>query len=462
MGQVYRAEDLHLGRTVAIKLLRSEFDGASSSSRARSEMTVLASLNHPALVTLYDAQLVPGHAEYLVMEFVDGPTLSALIAQGPVAPGKVAMLAADLAEALHAVHSAGIVHRDVKPSNVLLSQSPLPGSRSGAKLADFGISILADAARLTSPGMVVGTAAYLAPELLKGAPPVPPADVYSLGLVLLEALTGERAFADATGIGAAMARLIETPEIPAYLGREWATLLNGMLAMEPGDRPTAAEVFAAASRIGRAPVPPPLPPMPAAVAAAAFAGAAARATPEPAPEPLSAPETLPAVTHTVPLPPPSTATTDKRRRVGVVGGLVAALVAASVAIGLLLTGNSTPEPQVTTPADTEQTPAPAPSTPSDNDPADTPVVPVENPQPAPGGEPVGKPTEGQQKAADEAKKAAEEAAKKVEEAAKRAEEEAKKAAEQQQKLEEEARKKAEEERKKAEEERKKAEEKRGD
>ncbi|WP_136057576.1 serine/threonine-protein kinase, partial [Microbacterium sp. K22] len=273
MARVYRADDVLLGRTVAIKMLRDEMDDAQPSSRARSEMTVLASLNHPGLVTLYDALLVPGRAEYLVMEFVDGPTLSARIAQGPMAPPEVARLAADLAEALHVVHSAGIVHRDIKPSNVLMSRTPLPGSRSGAKLADFGISVLVDAARLTTPGLVIGTAAYLAPEQLRGEPPAPPADIYSLGLVLLEALTGTRAFPEAEGIGAAMARLIETPEVPATLGAEWSTLLTRMLAADPVDRPHAAEVFAASSRLATSPTAPPRPavpprpPVPAAVAA---------------------------------------------------------------------------------------------------------------------------------------------------------------------------------------------------
>src|SRR6478609_812988 len=103
MARVYRADDVLLGRTVAIKLLNGGSEGVPS-ERARSEMTLLASLNHPAMVTLYDAQLVPGKAEYLVMEFVDGPTLSARIAQGPVPPTDVAMIAADLAEALHVVH----------------------------------------------------------------------------------------------------------------------------------------------------------------------------------------------------------------------------------------------------------------------------------------------------------------------------------------------------------------------
>lgn len=422
MARVYRADDIFLGRTVAIKMLREEMDDAQSSGRARSEMTVLASLNHPGLVTLYDAQLVPGRAEYLVMEFIDGPTLSARIAQGPLAPAEVARLAADLAEALHVVHGAGIVHRDIKPSNVLMSRTPLAGSRSGAKLADFGISVLVDAARLTTPGLVIGTAAYLAPEQLRGEPPATPADIYSLGLVLLEALTGTRAFPEAEGIGAAMARLIETPEVPAALGSEWSTLLTRMLAADPGDRPRASEVFAASSALATAssassrpaPPAPPRPAVPATVAAMAAAGAVSS----------------PATTPTLLLPDGAvrprgrTARKARRRRRGIIGGAVVAAVAASVLTGVWLSGIGAVDPDVTDTVDTEQSPAttPEPSVTPVNAPVQPaePVVPAEDTEP--GG---GKPTDEQ--------KAAEKAAREAEKAQQKAEEEARKQAEKVQK-----------------------------
>ncbi|MBT2496779.1 serine/threonine protein kinase [Microbacterium sp. ISL-59] len=425
MARVYRADDIFLGRTVAIKMLRDEMDDAQSSGRARSEMTVLASLNHPGLVTLYDAQLVPGRAEYLVMEFIDGPTLSARIAQGPLAPADVARIAADLAEALHVVHGAGIVHRDIKPSNVLLSRTPLPGSRSGAKLADFGISVLVDGARLTTPGLVIGTAAYLAPEQLRGEPPAPPADIYSLGLVLLEALTGTRAFPEAEGIGAAMARLIEMPEVPASLGVGWTTLLTRMLAADPADRPRALEVFAASSELVTAATAssrpaPPAPPSPA-VPATVAAMAAARAS--------SSPATTP--TLLLPAGPvrPRGLTERKAggRRRRIIGGAVVAAVAASVLTGVWLSGIGAVDPDVTDTVDTEQSPAPTaePSaTPvnAPDQPAEpvVPVVPAEDTEP--GG---GKPTDEQ--------KAAEKAAKEAEKAQQKADEDARKDAEQAQK-----------------------------
>lgn len=253
MARVYRADDVVLGRTVAIKLIRPGIDGASS-ERARSEMTVLASLNHPSLVTLFDARLVPGQPEYLAMEFVDGPTLSSRLATGgALRPDVVGHLGAELAEALHVVHQAGVVHRDIKPSNVLLSPPQIPGARPRAKLADFGIAYLLDTSRITSPGLVIGTVAYLAPEQLRGDPPTPAADIYSLGLVLLEALTGERVHPRGGGMAAAVARLESPPEIPSSLGQPWIELLTRMLDPDPSRRPTAIEVASAAGDLAKAP-----------------------------------------------------------------------------------------------------------------------------------------------------------------------------------------------------------------
>ncbi|MFJ6679740.1 serine/threonine-protein kinase [Microbacterium sp. NPDC091382] len=242
MARVYRAEDVVLGRTVAIKIMRTESENPAILPRARTEMSLLASLNHPSLVTLYDAKIVPGQPEYLVMEFIEGESLAVALKDGPLDAAETAGLVAELAAGLEVVHRSGIVHRDVKPSNVLLAPSHLPGRRFWAKLADFGVAYLADSTRLTTPGTVIGTAAYLAPEQVRGEPAGPPADVYALGLLALETITGGRAFPEASGIGRVMARLVQTPEIPAWLGPEWSALLGQMIAREPGDRPTAAEV----------------------------------------------------------------------------------------------------------------------------------------------------------------------------------------------------------------------------
>ncbi|WP_232089098.1 serine/threonine-protein kinase [Microbacterium sp. Nx66] len=442
MARVYRAEDSLLGRTVAIKMLRAETEEGAASERARGEMTVLASLNHPALVTLYDAQLHPGRAEYLVMEFIDGPTLAARIAQGPLPSDEVAALAADLAEALHVVHGAGIVHRDIKPSNVLLTGRSLAGSRSGAKLADFGISVLVDAARLTSPGTVIGTAAYLAPEQLNGAAPAPAADIYALGLVLREALTGERAFAEAEGIGATLARLIEPPTIPESVGPAWSALLQRMTATDPEDRPSAAGVFAAVSALAQDPSLPPRPPVPAPIAAAAFADR----TP-------TGPSAPPTQTRVLPVRPSAEGamlraqaprTQRVRRRRGLLTGAVAVAVALTVAGTLWAAGALNPNPAVT-PVDTEPSPRSSPTpavvvpvtVPEDGEEPSTPAeAPPAAPEPGPG-VPADKKAEkaqeaaekATQKAAEEQRKAEEDAQKKAEKAQERAEKEAEKAQE---------------------------------
>ena len=249
MSHVYRAEDVWLGRTVAVKLMRGDTDVVDSPVRVRTEMTVLATLDHPSLVKLLDSSIEQGRPQYLVMEFVDGTNLAERINGGPLPPAEVAHLAGALASALHAVHQAGVVHRDLKPSNVLVESSPEPGIRPRVKLADFGVAYLMDSTRVTTPGMIIGTAAYLAPEQVRGEAIAPPADIYALGLVLLEALTGERAFPTASGVGALMARLIDSPTVPEWVGPAWAQLLSRMTATDPAQRPTAFEVAQAATRL---------------------------------------------------------------------------------------------------------------------------------------------------------------------------------------------------------------------
>ncbi|WP_322411624.1 serine/threonine-protein kinase [Microbacterium invictum] len=251
MARVYRAEDVALGRTVAIKRMRGSID--DDPARVRSEMRLLAGLSHPSLVTLLDAHLgdeTPGgDGDFLVMEYVDGPTLAQCLSGGPLPAATAAAVTVDLADALHTVHSAGIVHRDIKPSNILLSPSPLPMRQFRAKLADFGIAYLHDSARITSPGLVLGTAAYLAPEQVRGDAPTPAVDVFSLGLVIIEALTGLRAYRRGTGAEALVARLAAAPAIPPDLDDGWRELLIAMTALDPRDRPTALDVAVAASAL---------------------------------------------------------------------------------------------------------------------------------------------------------------------------------------------------------------------
>ncbi|MGW9631096.1 serine/threonine-protein kinase [Agromyces sp. NPDC055520] len=253
MASVYRGEDLSLGRPVAIKVFAEAAAGIDDLARRRSETALLASVEHHSLVRLYDAAHDDAiDREYLVMELVDGRDLRQTLRLGPISEADAAGLAADLAEALHVIHERGIVHRDVKPANVLLSPAHLPTRSWNAKLADFGIARLIDDARLTRTGAYVGTPGYLSPEQVSGHAPGTAADIYSLGLVLLEARTRQQAFPGPAS-ESTMARLVRDPEIPAELGPEWVELLRGMTAREASARPSALEVAMAAGRLDTKP-----------------------------------------------------------------------------------------------------------------------------------------------------------------------------------------------------------------
>jgi serine/threonine protein kinase len=235
MAEVYRATDGVLRRTVAVKLLRDVSASESDRHRFAAEARTLAQLSHPALVTVLDA----GSADerpYLVMELIDGPSLAAATGGAPLGLAQAASIGAQVADALAHVHAAGIVHRDIKPGNILL------GADGRAWLGDFGIArVLEDAGRHTATGLVIGTASYLAPEQLRGGDVTAAADVYSLGLVLIEAVTGSPPY-PGTGIEAAMARLSRPPGVPEGLPAQWQGLLRAMSAMDPAARPSAADV----------------------------------------------------------------------------------------------------------------------------------------------------------------------------------------------------------------------------
>uniref|UniRef100_UPI0039BFCDC9 serine/threonine-protein kinase n=1 Tax=Lentzea alba TaxID=2714351 RepID=UPI0039BFCDC9 len=232
VAEVRRARDVVLARDVAVKLFRSGQDIADV-RRFDNEIRTLAGLSHPGLVTVYDAD-TSGETPFMVLELVEGRTLREHIASGPMDVDEVRRLGAALADALAHVHAHSFIHRDVKPSNILLDDDGVP------RLADFGLARLADGARLTRADQVVGTAAYLAPEQVRGRKITSAVDVYALGLVLLECLTGHREYEGAE-IEAAVARLHRPPDIPADLPFGLTRLLSSMTSLSPARRPSAEE-----------------------------------------------------------------------------------------------------------------------------------------------------------------------------------------------------------------------------
>ncbi|MDP3969435.1 MAG: protein kinase [Nocardioides sp.] len=247
-ADVHVATDRTLGRQVAVKIMRDVSVGETERHRFTSEARTLALLNHPHLVTVLDAGTADatdgvgeGHP-YLVMEYVDGISL-AETAGSRLHPTRVAALATQLSAALAHAHAAGVVHRDVKPANVLL------GKDGRARLTDFGIArLVGDTTSVTQAGTTVGTAAYLSPEQVKGETTTPATDIYSLGLLLLEALTGTRAY-PGSATESAMARLHRQPEIPADVPEPWADLVGTMVQQRPEDRPDAEGVHRTATAL---------------------------------------------------------------------------------------------------------------------------------------------------------------------------------------------------------------------
>ena len=251
MGEVWRATDTVLGRTVAVKLLKAEYaDNASFRSRFETEARHAASLHHPGVAAVYDfgdASTADGsgvHRPFLVMELVDGQPLSALLLPGqPLDPDATRDLLAQAGDALGAAHAAGIVHRDVKPANLLVT----PDRR--VKITDFGIARAAEGIALTETGQVMGTPQYLSPEQAEGKTATPASDVYSLGVVAFECLAGRRPFVAETAIATALMHLREpVPELPSDVPADLAAVVRRSLAKSPAERFPDATAFAAALR----------------------------------------------------------------------------------------------------------------------------------------------------------------------------------------------------------------------
>ena len=252
---VFRGTDVLSGRSVAIKVAEGPRD--KDASRIHDEARVLASLEHPGVVRFVAAGTVPGGDRwagrpFLVEEYVSGGSLSERIRGAVCQPEVVAGWAADALAALDHVHARGLVHRDIKPANILLSEL----RRSSVRLADFGITVTAGTA--PGPGMSSGTVHYMSPEQAREEPLYGSTDIYALGLVLLECLTGEKAY-PGTPVESLVARTLRGPAIPAGLGAGWGNLLTAMTAMDPAERPTALAARKAALRLVALRTSPPLP-----------------------------------------------------------------------------------------------------------------------------------------------------------------------------------------------------------
>jgi serine/threonine protein kinase len=236
-GVVYEAWDGRLERTVAVKAIESQGDARR---RVLREAQAAARLNHPGIVTLYEMGEEDGNA-LLVTELVEGDTLARLSGEGALSDREIGEIGADLCEALDHAHARGVVHRDVKPQNVLVGDDGEPR----AKLMDFGIARLADSAALTAPGDVVGTLAYMSPEQAEGSAAGPEADVYSLALTLYECWGGENPNRRATP--AATARAIGGRPRPlrrlrSDLPRELCDAIDACLQRRPLRRPSLEEL----------------------------------------------------------------------------------------------------------------------------------------------------------------------------------------------------------------------------
>jgi serine/threonine protein kinase len=238
-GTVYEAWDGRLERPVAVKAIDS--GGPAGCDRVLREAQAAARLNHPGIVTLYEMGEEDGSA-LLVTELVDGDTLDQLSRTGELSDREIGEIGADLCEALDHAHSRAVVHRDIKPQNVLVAES---GDAVRAKLMDFGVARLTDGAALTAPGDVVGTLAYMAPEQAEGKVVGPEADVYSLALILYECWTGENPHRRATP--AATARAIGGRAKPLRrmrpdLPRELAEVVDGCMEPRPTRRPSLEQL----------------------------------------------------------------------------------------------------------------------------------------------------------------------------------------------------------------------------
>ncbi|MGF0114787.1 protein kinase domain-containing protein [Promicromonospora sp. Marseille-Q5078] len=240
MGEVWVADDGYLGREVAVKVLREEYTGNEDFlRRLRTEARNSAALSHPNIAQMYDYGEQDG-AGFLVMELVLGEPLADLLEREPVvAPRKLLPILAATARGLHHAHLAKVVHRDVKPGNILLEHG------GSVKITDFGVSLAANQAPMTATGMVMGTAQYLSPEQAVGQPATAASDLYALGVVAYEATAGKRPFTGSTPVDIAVAHVnAPVPPLPTHVHPGLADVIGRMLEKDPTRRPESAAALA--------------------------------------------------------------------------------------------------------------------------------------------------------------------------------------------------------------------------
>ncbi|WP_246144585.1 serine/threonine-protein kinase [Actinacidiphila oryziradicis] len=251
MGEVWGAVDEVLGRSVAVKLLRNQGADSAAITRFQLEAQTAARLNHPHVVAVYDFGTDQCRL-YLVMELLDGRSLAdELTEHAPLSLHRAAQFGAQAAAGLAAAHQQGVVHRDIKPGNLLLTCD------GRAKVGDFGIARFADeSATLTTTGQIIGTSSYLAPEQALGRPAGPPADMYALGCVLYELVTGHPPFRADTPMAVVFQHVEASPEAPRRLRPDlpesFEAFILRLLAKDPAERPTAQQTADALAASGLA------------------------------------------------------------------------------------------------------------------------------------------------------------------------------------------------------------------
>jgi len=348
MGEVWQATDLVIGRTVAIKILKDEYLGDPGFlERFRAEARHAALVNHEGIANVFDYGEEDGSA-FLVMELVPGEALSTVLERERVlSTDRVLDIVAQTAAALQAAHAAGLVHRDIKPGNLLIT----PDGR--VKITDFGIARIADQVPLTATGQVMGTVQYLSPEQASGHPASPSTDIYSLGIVAYEALAGRRPFTGESQVAIAMAQINEAaPELPVTVSEPVRNLVTTSIAKRPEDRPSsAAHLARAATALRRGDV---------AGAVAAVPGVAGTG-----PTAAFGATTATRLMTSTTTPPGGIPTDEKRRNpwtwplIAIIALLAVALIAIIIVLAIRPTGSDTP---TASPSSSQTTPSTSPTT----------------------------------------------------------------------------------------------------